>query len=407
MTKPELFENPFKPWAGHMPPYLAGREDEKNVFRKLLMQKTILENLIITWLRWIGKTVLLETLKPIAQSEGRVRIGTDLWESTCVSEENMAIRLLTDISMVTASIRIPVVKEKIIGFNPVEEEESKEYRKVDHAFLFEMFNSQPWLITDKLKYVLEFARSLLTQMEWVKGVVFAYDEAQNLSDHSDKEQFPVSVLLDVFQSIQRKWIPFMLILAWLPTLFWKLVEARTYSERMFKVVELMNLNEQESKDAIEKPINQKSSPMTFDDNSIKMIIQESGWYPYFIQYICRECFDAFLLQIEMWNEPSVPMTEINAKLDSDFFSGRWMRASDRERELLHVIATLEERPKEFSVQEILEKMPSIMDKPLSSSHTNQYLSKLTDKWLIYKTRYGKYSFAVPLIGDFINRWYTS
>jgi predicted AAA+ superfamily ATPase len=63
-------ENPFRPGAGHQPPYLAGRVEEKAVFEQLLLQKIILKNLIITGLRGIGKTVLLEELKPAAISRG-------------------------------------------------------------------------------------------------------------------------------------------------------------------------------------------------------------------------------------------------------------------------------------------------------------------------------------------------
>lgn len=48
-----------------MPPYLAGRDAEKKEFARLLKQSTILENMILTGLRGVGKTVLLETLKPI------------------------------------------------------------------------------------------------------------------------------------------------------------------------------------------------------------------------------------------------------------------------------------------------------------------------------------------------------
>lgn len=62
-----------------------------------------------------------------------------------------------------------------------------------------------------------------------------YEEAQNLSDKAEKEQFPLSLLLDAFQSIQKKDIPFMLRLTGLPTLFPKLVDARTLAERMFRV----------------------------------------------------------------------------------------------------------------------------------------------------------------------------
>jgi hypothetical protein len=42
-------------------------------------------------------------------------------------------------------------------------------------------------------------------------IVFAYDEAQTMADHAEKEQYPLSLLLDVFQSIQKKNIPFMLL----------------------------------------------------------------------------------------------------------------------------------------------------------------------------------------------------
>ena len=59
------FKNPFRPGAGQQPPYLAGRETEKEDFIGLLDQAPIAKNLILTGLRGVGKTVLLETLKPI------------------------------------------------------------------------------------------------------------------------------------------------------------------------------------------------------------------------------------------------------------------------------------------------------------------------------------------------------
>ncbi len=55
------FTNPFRPGAGHPPPYSAGRDHEKREFEGLLTQKPILDNLVLTGLRGVGKTVLLET----------------------------------------------------------------------------------------------------------------------------------------------------------------------------------------------------------------------------------------------------------------------------------------------------------------------------------------------------------
>lgn len=109
-------KNPFKPGAGHQPPYLAGRDAEKNEFSRLISQTTILENLVLTGLRGVGKTVLLEQLKPIAQQAGWLWIGTDLSESASLNEENIATRLLTDLSVITSSVVISQYVKQGVGF---------------------------------------------------------------------------------------------------------------------------------------------------------------------------------------------------------------------------------------------------------------------------------------------------
>ena len=211
------------------------------------------------------------------------------------------------------------------------------------------------------------------------------------------------MVLDVFQSLQRRNIPFMLVLTGLPTLFPKLVEARTYAERMFRVVTLEKLNDIESGEAIAKPIADAGCPVNIHPVSIRVIVGMSGGYPYFIQFICREVYDVFLQRMTDGEEPSVPTVEITRKLDTDFFAGRWSRATDRQRELLGVIARLPNCDAEFTVQEIVERSDRALDNPFSNSHVSQLLTSLTAQGLIYKNRHGKYSFAVPLLGDFIAR----
>ncbi len=396
MSNPSI-SNPFRPGAGHMPPYLAGREAEKKEFLRLITQKTILENMVLTGLRGVGKTVLLDIFKPIAVKKAWLWVGTDLSESASVSEENLVIRLLTDLSVVTSNITISKEQISRIGFKPDHEEVEI---KLGFNSLINLYSHTPGLVIDKLKYVLEFVWNCLKPLK-IQGLIFAYDEAQNLSDQASKEQYPLGVLLDTFQSIQKKDIPFMLTLTGLPTLFPKLVDSRTFAERMFRVVTLKRLNESDSRDAILKPI--EKHPLKLNDESVNLIIQHSGGYPYFIQFICREVYDAFLPKIAAGQEPSVPLTEITRKLDTDFFTGRWSRATDRQRELLLVIAQLENCEEEFAVQEVVELAKKTMKKPFSNSHVSQMLSSLSDAGLIYKNRHGKYSFAVPLLGGFIRR----
>ncbi len=105
------FKNPFKPGAGHMPPYLAGRSLEIEEFSKLINQDLILENIVLTGLRGVGKTVLLDTFKPVALKDDWLWTGSDLSESISISEQNLAIRILTDLSILTSNIVI--AKEQI------------------------------------------------------------------------------------------------------------------------------------------------------------------------------------------------------------------------------------------------------------------------------------------------------
>jgi hypothetical protein len=264
-----------------------------------------------------------------------------------------------------------------------------------------MYEDTPGLVADKLKLVLENVWIVLSRLG-KRGIIFAYDEAQNLSDNAHKEHYPLSVLLDVFQSIQRKGVRFMLALTGLPTLFPKLVEARTYSERLFRVIFLDRLSEKDSRDAIEKPIQDKRCPVSFHDVSIEQISRDSGGYPYFIQFICKEVYDKWIQQLADGQEPSVPADEITRKLDADFFAGRWARVTDRQRELLGVVARMPNSDGEFTVQEIVGASQHL-EKPFASSRVSAILATLMNAGLVYKNRHGRYRFAVPMFGQFILR----
>lgn len=237
----------------------------------------------------------------------------------------------------------------------------------------------------------------------IAGVIFAYDEAQTLADHAEDKQFPLSLLLDVFQSLQRKNIPYMLVLTGLPTLSTKLVEARTYSERMFHTLFLKRLEDTDAREAIKRPVNDGKCPITFSDYTVDAIIDRTAGYPYFIQFFCREVFDVWIAKMQRGEVPSVPIPDITRKLDADFFHGRWAKATDRQRELLQVVSLLPNADQEFTVQEVVSSSKESLKKPFTSSHVSQMLSTLADVGLVYKNRHGKYSLAVPLLGQFIQR----
>lgn len=396
---PKRIENPFRPGAGHMPPYLAGRTAEQDEMKTLLRQKVILSNLVLTGLRGVGKTVLLETFKPLAQAAGWLWCGTDLSESASVTEQTMAVRLLADVALVTSALVYKETRQLEMGFARTERVIQE---PLTYEILMDRYNKAPGLPSDKLKSVLEFVWSVMPQAA-ISGLIFAYDEAQTLADHAVDKQFPLSLLLDVFQSLQRKNIPFMLVLTGLPTLSAKLVEARTYSERMFHTLFLKRLETVDAKQAILHPITDGKCPITFSEETVNGIIDRTAGYPYFIQFFCREVFDVWIAKMQRGEVPSVPVADITRKLDADFFHGRWARATDRQRELLQVVSLLPNADQEFTVQEVVTASQNGLNKPFNSSHVSQMLSSLADAGLVYKNRHGKYSLAVPLLGQFIQR----
>jgi hypothetical protein len=385
--------NPYTPSAGHSPPYLAGREEEIEKFHEFLQQMGIIKNVILTGLRGTGKTVLMDDeFKPLSQKDGWVWVGSDFAESSFLNELNLCVRLLTDISVFTSGISISTPDGRL-GF----ETGQKEKKTLSFEFLSTYFESQPGLTVDKLKGTLEYVWKI-AQARGTKGIVFAYDEAQIVRDREDKEQYPLAMLLETFQSLQRKGAKYLLLLTGLPTLFQKLVESRTYAERMFTILEIGRLSEKASRDAIEIPL--KDKPWKFTAEGVKKIIEVSDGYPYFLQFICRETFDHLLAKPE---DDSIPMDAIIRKLDSDFFSGRWENVSDRQRELLYCIAQLENADQEFTISEIVDSSKNRGFKPFGYGDVSQSLPRLIEKGLIYKNRRGNYCFAVPLFSGFIKR----
>lgn len=391
--------NPFRPGAGHAPPYLAGRETDRAEFARFLDQDPILQNVILTGLRGVGKTVLLETFKPMAIEHGWLWVGTDLSESSSITELNLATRLITDLSVVTSTVITGINTRRSTGLAPTETHVAQ---TLDYQALLNIWSQTNGLASDKLKAVLETAWASIQPIHR-RGVIFAYDEAQNLADHAERHEFPLSLLLDVFQSIQKKGIPFMLVLTGLPTLFPKLVESRTFAERMFHQIFLDRLDAGATRDAIMKPIHESATWVRIAETSVPGIFSVTRGYPYFIQYVCRELYDVWTQQAEAGEDLTpVPWESVMRKLDSDFFAGRWARVTDRQRDLMWVIAQLENCDSEFSVQDIVRQSQAL-PKPFGGSQVSTMLASLGTAGLVYKNRWGKYSLAVPLLDQFIRR----
>jgi hypothetical protein len=394
-------QNPFRPGPGTKPLYLAGRTNEQTEFVRALNQSDLTQNILVTGLRGVGKTVLLDQLKPLASQHGWLWTGNDWNEAASVSEKDVATRLIVDLAAVLSPIVSYRVDELPMGFTG---KATTNARPLKFDDLWHIYNTTPGFDSDKLKAVLEHVAMIIANAK-IKGIVFAYDEAQNLADKKESGQFPLSLVVDVFSNLQKRNLgcQFLLVMTGLPTLITNLNEARTYTERMFHTFVLDRLSEDDTREAIVRPIEIAQSTLRFADTTIEKIVHESRGYPFLIQYICKEVFDAWIGRITVGEAPSVPMNEITAKLDLDFFAPRWNRATDRQQTFMQVIATLSSADGEFTIQEITAASRELLIKPFNPSHATQMLGYLADKGLIYRNKRGSYCFAVPLLAGFIRR----
>ena len=73
---------------------------------------------------------------------------------------------------------------------------------------------------------------------------------------------------------------------------------------------------------IVKPVEDARCPIKLTSESVALVVQMSGGYPYFIQFICRAVFDVFI----QGETEAIPVEEITRKLDSNF-----LRAGGRKR----------------------------------------------------------------------------
>jgi hypothetical protein len=117
----------------------------------------------------------------------------------------------------------------------------------------------------------------------------------------------------------------------------------------------------------------------FSDATIDKIVTMSGGYPYFIQFIGKEVFDAWIGKITIGVAPSAPMVEILEKLDQDFFAPRWINATDRQQQFMQVISTLPNAEEEFSVPEVVKAYKELLKSGFNPSHSVQILQALSER----------------------------
>jgi len=383
--------NPFTPGNGIEPAYLAGRREQIDEFLRSLraVEGGLPRNNVLYGIRGTGKTVLLRHYGIIAQTHDWGFVGREFNERYNDETEFAQIfgkDIVTAASDVSIEKKIAETGKKVIDFLKPEELTAygityKPYYKAAHEMLEDY-------IKDMLKSnwgVFEKANK--------KGVIFLYDEFHLVKDRKEDGQYVLSSLLSAFSQVQREGCRYYLCFSGLPSLKTNLKAAKTYTERMFIFQEVENLEAEEAKKALLKPL--EKTGYAFEDELVERIIEETKGYPYFIQF-----YGYFL--IDNANKKRIKLEDLEASrakllktLDKGFFEDRIRMASETEKKVLLTMAKCE--GKEISANQISKKTG------MDYRSLQPYLIRLIDKGLIYRIQRGYYGFSIPLLREYLLR----
>jgi hypothetical protein len=383
----DALRNPYAPGAGTPPPALTGRDPELEQFALLLGRLSAgrpEQSLLVTGLRGVGKTVLLDAFESIAIDAGWFATFTEVTGETRLGKviATMAREALLDLSRVErarsrARRALSVLKAFTISIGGLE-------LKLDYEPEEGTADSGD-LGRDLGDLLIELGQ---VAREAGRGVVFLLDEVQ-LLDRRDFE-----ALIAGMQRAARQRLPVAIVGAGLPSLPRLAGEAKSYAERLFVFPILGALSKDAARRALVEPAEDEG--VRYEEAALERILELSGCYPYFLQQYGKHAWltgkdDLITLAaVERAHELVLGV------LDGDFFHVRFERATAGEQRYLAAMAGLGEGP--HSSGEVTRRLGYA-----STTETAAIRDSLLRKGLIYSPRHGSVDFTVPLFADFMRR----
>lgn len=382
--------NPFSPGAGSPPPELVGRqailEDGKILFARVLQMRSE-KSFLLTGLRGVGKTVLLNEIARLAEQENYHSILIEAHEnkslasilipqlrnllytlSRVANAGNKARRALSVLKSFINTIKIKVGDVEFgIGIDPEIGSADSGDLEIDLPYLFIA--------------IAEAAQERKT------GVAVLIDEIQYFNSQE------ISALIMAMHKMQQKQLPLVLVGAGLPNLPALMGDSKSYVERLFRFPIIGPLSKPDVILALQDPV--KASGIKFTQDALNEIYNLTQGYPYFVQEWGYQCWNSAKKSPINLQAVQAATPIVAQHLDEDFFRVRFDRLTAAEKKYLRAMAELDNQSTRSS------DIAEILKTPVSN--LAQIRSNLIKKGMIYSPAYGDMAFTVPLFGEFMCR----
>jgi hypothetical protein len=387
--------NPYAPGAGQRPPELAGRDRQLAQFEVTLERVAVgrpERSMVLSGLRGVGKTVLLNALRGLAVQRlwgtGKLEARPDQSIRLPVAQAvHAAVREVAHRHRDPA--RVEAVTGVVASFalrTRLEDRSGHRWRApLDVAAVRGRADSGDLeldlveLFTD----VSELARDLGV------GIALFVDEMQDVATEE------LAALCGACHEISQQGAPLLVVGAGLPHLPVALAASKSYAERLFRYVVVDRLPREMSDRALLVPAG--TEHVDYTREALDELYELTDGYPYFVQAYGKVTWDAALGSPIAVSDVHEAAPEAEAELAVGFFGARYDRATPAERDYMRAMADLAVESDDGGVS-TAEIAKGLGRKPQSLSPARDGLIK---KGLVYASERGTVAFTVPHFGKFL------
>ncbi|MGA7703960.1 MAG: ATP-binding protein [Solirubrobacteraceae bacterium] len=377
--------NPYAPGAGTRPPALTGRDQEIQAYEILidrLKDGMAGQSMIVTGLRGVGKTVLLNAFEDITVDRGWIAVQREFDERTSLPAvvARAAQRILLDLRPSRK------VAEKIRGsFAGLGMFSLKDPAGWELGYTPSNKASSDALGEDFVELLLALGQAA---REKSRGVAFLLDEVQFVPP-GEFGAFVVGL-----HRLNQKALPITCIATGLPSLPALAGEAKSYAERLFEYPRIDRLSERDAAAALRGPA--ESRKVSFEEDALSYICHETEGYPYFLQQYGKYAWDVASEGRITMGDARLGGYQAQERLDEGFFLVRYERATTAQRGFLRAMARCDGPP--YPIADVARALGKTDQRSISMKR-----NALIKKGLIYVPQHGTVDYTVPRFADYLRR----
>ncbi|UGT52540.1 AAA family ATPase [Nocardia asteroides] len=385
--------NPYAPGAGQRPPELAGRDKQLAAF-DIVLERIARgrpeRSVMLTGLRGVGKTVLLNQLRSAAISRGwgtgkiEARPDQDL-RRPMSSALHMAVRAIA------MAHRNPERVDDFLGIL-----KAFALRATADKGMRERW--QPGIdvpaVTGRadsgdieIDLIELFKEAAALAADIGVGIGIFIDEMQDLGPAD------VSAICGACHELSQDGAPLIVVGAGLPHLPAALSASKSYSERLFSYHRIDRLDRESADLALIVPAEREE--VKFTEDALDSLYQKADGYPYFVQAYGKAAWDQAPDSPISAEDVEVASPTAEEELAVGFFGSRYERATPAEREYMRAMADLSGDDGPVATAAVAAELGR---KPASVSPARDGLIK---KGLIYSAERGTIGFTVPHFGRYL------